>query len=544
MPKGKAKMNSSDNLPPPQTRSLRSKRRESPSDESSLTDDVRTTLGQKDTGDDSGAAAVSLKHPLQECSVIIKQHHQAVGVSCLPEQDGLTKGKGTETTSVKVSNEADAGREETDPSGDSQLETGGVNTDTDTKKNGDNMEETASEECNGSHQSSADQLQVSKDDDDDDDDDESSAVEEQMLEKIKSNLEKNQYKPCTSDVKESTAGSPAKKKRRTCACGQAEKGRSHFSQIQTPEVWQNGAEGAEKQICNKTALEEEIPAASSSPQHVSAERSEAEPAPQSSHQPAETEVQGAASTSDGISTLPVLGSSEGNAFEAERVSPPGPEPTDNLESHQHAEEEEEHLGNQQLQEHKESTAQNGAEKLTKTGGGKSAEVNLSSAIRSQMEESGNEEATEADALRMRSENGTGDDRKGRVTGDGVEEAVSSAEGGVVTLGEASLTPSVHEGKTNCDPEDDPAPGSSAERADDTFGPGCFDYVSDSQLNAIVLLDEKTTENDEADLSVGLEDATNLICGLIRELSSLNRKVMVAHRKVENLRRKNPRSFSR
>ncbi|KAI9544085.1 hypothetical protein NQZ68_005134 [Dissostichus eleginoides] len=32
-----------------------------------------------------------------------------------------------------------------------------------------------------------------------------------------------------------------------------------------------------------------------------------------------------------------------------------------------------------------------------------------------------------------------------------------------------------------------------------------------------------------------EDATELICGLIRELSSLNRKVMATHRDLENLR---------
>ncbi|KAK6300811.1 hypothetical protein J4Q44_G00289090 [Coregonus suidteri] len=63
---------------------------------------------------------------------------------------------------------------------------------------------------------------------------------------------------------------------------------------------------------------------------------------------------------------------------------------------------------------------------------------------------------------------------------------------------------------------------------DPFGALALDYVSDSQLNTITLTEEEEGE----------EDATELVCGLIRELSSLNRVVMATHRELETLRRGN------
>ncbi|XP_041696940.2 RNA-binding protein 25 isoform X2 [Coregonus clupeaformis] len=63
---------------------------------------------------------------------------------------------------------------------------------------------------------------------------------------------------------------------------------------------------------------------------------------------------------------------------------------------------------------------------------------------------------------------------------------------------------------------------------DPFRALALDYVSDSQLNTITLTEEEEGE----------EDATELVCGLIRELSSLNRVVMATHRELETLRRGN------
>ncbi|XP_013879282.1 RE1-silencing transcription factor [Austrofundulus limnaeus] len=530
MPKINAKLNN-DNSLPAQTRPLESRKSKSPSDESVLTDDDQTTLSQKNTEDDTGSVAVPLQCPLQECAGIVKQHHQAAELSCLSEQGGLCKEKGTEMTSVDITNVAVTGQEDKDPSSDSQLETCGVN-----KKNEEDGEGAGrkQQECNISpDQTSSDQLQVSKDDND------STILEKQIYSKRNLDLEKNQDEPstCTSDAEESTAGLPAKKKRRM-----TEKEWSHSSQ--NNENCPNGAESSDKQIYDKTptsvALEEKPPSASASPQHVSAdciaERSEAEPTPHNSHRPAETEVQIAVATSEGTSILCDPDSLEGKTPEAERW--PGPEPTDNPESHENAEEEEQRLENQQLQEHKEIIAENRAEvpeKQMEIGLGESADVNLKSTGTSQVEESDGKDGAEADFSQMTRANETGDEKM-RCTTDGVKEAVSSADNGSVQ---------------ECDPDDSGAPGSSTgctpsqtRGPDDTFGFGCSDYVSDSQLNTIVLVDEKMMEKNEPDLSVQLEDATDLICGLIGELSSLNRKVMVAHRQLDNLRRKNTKGFAR
>eukprot|EP00066_Takifugu_rubripes_P021496 XP_011610762.1 PREDICTED: uncharacterized protein LOC105417633 [Takifugu rubripes] len=62
----------------------------------------------------------------------------------------------------------------------------------------------------------------------------------------------------------------------------------------------------------------------------------------------------------------------------------------------------------------------------------------------------------------------------------------------------------------------------------------LDYVSDSQLNTIALTEDLMME---ADLhSPECPDVTDLMRGLIQELSSLNQKVMAAHRDLENLHR--------
>ncbi|CAL8330490.1 unnamed protein product [Lota lota] len=80
----------------------------------------------------------------------------------------------------------------------------------------------------------------------------------------------------------------------------------------------------------------------------------------------------------------------------------------------------------------------------------------------------------------------------------------------------------------------------ARETPDLLGFGSFDYISDSQLHNINLIEAQGGQ-----MAYGgscsshcLEDATDLVHGLIRELSSLNRIVMATQRKVENLRRCN------
>ncbi|XP_061736600.1 uncharacterized protein LOC133538810 [Nerophis ophidion] len=71
----------------------------------------------------------------------------------------------------------------------------------------------------------------------------------------------------------------------------------------------------------------------------------------------------------------------------------------------------------------------------------------------------------------------------------------------------------------------------------------YHFVSDTQLNNISFIQDEAAKEDEDECS---EDATQLVCGLIRELSFLNRTVMAAHRELENMRRsrKNSRKLLR
>ncbi|XP_055014073.1 uncharacterized protein si:ch211-286b5.2 isoform X3 [Boleophthalmus pectinirostris] len=67
-------------------------------------------------------------------------------------------------------------------------------------------------------------------------------------------------------------------------------------------------------------------------------------------------------------------------------------------------------------------------------------------------------------------------------------------------------------------------------------PHSREYVSDSQLNNIDMTDQITDVGTRVSPEC-YEDVTDLVGGLIRELSSLNRMVMATHRELENLRRR-------
>ncbi|XP_048103922.1 cyclic nucleotide-gated cation channel beta-1 isoform X1 [Alosa alosa] len=72
---------------------------------------------------------------------------------------------------------------------------------------------------------------------------------------------------------------------------------------------------------------------------------------------------------------------------------------------------------------------------------------------------------------------------------------------------------------------------------DPFDPLSVNTVSDSQLNDITLNMEMEDQH-VPESSRSHKDATELVCGLIRELSSLNRTIMAAHRELESFRRGN------
>ncbi|XP_077461163.1 uncharacterized protein LOC144077357 isoform X2 [Stigmatopora argus] len=75
---------------------------------------------------------------------------------------------------------------------------------------------------------------------------------------------------------------------------------------------------------------------------------------------------------------------------------------------------------------------------------------------------------------------------------------------------------------------------------------CTDFVSDSQLNKVAISEDQAIKKKTANPPSHDEDGSVLVCGLIKELSFLNRTVMAAHREIENMRRasKNSRNLPR
>ncbi|XP_022611411.1 uncharacterized protein LOC111229378 isoform X2 [Seriola dumerili] len=288
----------------------------------------------------------------------------------------------------------------------------------------------------------------------------------------------------------------------------------------------------------------------------------------------ENEVHIAVTTSDSTGTVCDPGCSEGKSCEAEGGTEAGPEQTSEPKSDQPAQDEvEEHLGNlEQQREIAGSTSEimtqtPETQQTRKEGEDRSTEVDCSPAVSlytnpTQSEESEKKDGSEASSLHVHTGTKTRSEGKEEMMADavvGVEAEGSSSTfnqpGGLncgsVELCEAAGTPG-SERKESCDPDDERGPSTvNTERTKtrdttDPYGSGSLDYVSDSQLNTIVLIEEVVMEEADPGSSDCHEDATDLICGLIRELSSLNRKVMATHRELENLRRgsKTPRSSNR
>ncbi|XP_023277885.1 uncharacterized protein LOC111666694 isoform X2 [Seriola lalandi dorsalis] len=555
MAKGKGKISSSDGVAPTQPRSLRSRKRECPSDEVSQTDSDQATLHQQDREENNTTmVGTPLQHSqstLQDGALITNQQDQAVGPPCLTKQDDFKEERHAEETNVYVTNvivNAFEGQEETTvtrPNNDSELECFRVHNDNVTNKSG--MEEITPQEGIGSpSQTCTDQLLVFLPTSEEGDGSCAPALVEQLDAKDNSqcNLERNHEtsqedtsNTCMADVKEITkeaeAGLPAKKKRRMGMCGLTERERSHFLQTQKPEKGQNRMERVEKQIYNSNtadlAAQEEIISSllcPSSPLSIPADRiteqRKAEIKLQSNicggDDRAETEVHIAVTTSDSTGTVCDPGCSEGKSCEAEGGTEAGPEQTSEPKSDQPAQDEvEEHLGNREQQRE------------------------LAGSTRTKTRSEGKE--------KMMADADVG------VEAEGSSSTFNQPGGlncGSFELCEAAGSPG-SERKESCDPDDERGPSTvNTERTKtrdttDPYGSGSLDYVSDSQLNTIVLIEEVVMEKEaDAGSSDCHEDATDLICGLIRELSSLNRKVMATHRELENLRRgsKTPRSSNR
>ncbi|KAM7418750.1 hypothetical protein PAMA_016057 [Pampus argenteus] len=574
MAKARAKISIIDGLAPPQPMLLRSRKREHPSDEVSLTDNIQASVHPQDTGGNNSAEAAA---PLQRPQSPVQETTMTSAQQAAEQQQDITAVE----KHVKE-NEVVKAQEETvaSPKNDSQLESFRLHTEKNTSKNGKDEEEIMPEECNKSpSQMCTDQLQVSLPTSEESDESCVTALEEQLgaRETSHSDLERNRETSqdessqdvCMVDVKEITkvavARLPVKKKRRMGMCGLTEKERSHFLQTQKRENVQNGLERVERQMCNNKddlSTQEEIISSLSLPSSPPpilaasvAEPREAEIRLQSSHceraDRAKTEV----STSDGTSTVCDPGCSEGKSCDAER----GPEQTSDSQSDPPVEEELAHLGNPEQQELEGSTAEIMAEIHQKQMEDGLAEVETCYNYPSQNEETEKQkDGSEAAPLQVRGVTITRDEKKEEMTGDaedsnraraGTSSTDTQREGfncGSEELCQAAVTPGGSERSRYCGPDDEPATSSSTMKKEDTqtrdatdpFGSGCLDYVSDSQLNAIVWTEEVMDKDKDRDLGSSdcNEDATDLICGLIRELSSLNRTVMATHREIEHLRR--------
>ncbi|XP_029919205.1 uncharacterized protein LOC115367382 isoform X2 [Myripristis murdjan] len=383
--------------------------------------------------------------------------------------------------------------------------------------------------------------------------------------------------------KEPATWCPAKKKRRMGMCGLTEKERSHFLQTQKRENGQNGTVGNERHKSDKVGEEEMTCSASlSSPPSIAAvsvtEQIETDLKLQSGYceveDRAETDVHIAMTTSDGTRNGgDPAGSSEGHTCQADPSNVPHPAQVSDSELDPPAEDGE-HLGvshalvGEEQQEQGGSTVETAVKKdetQTKDGDdgsgmldrdpGSTFPTNTSQNEGSEREQRDGSQASagQMDSV-VRRTNGRVEGTGGEAwDGDG-DEAMASTRAtkpGVLSCGSvdvcsATVSPSGSAGEGNCGPKDThgtgPAPGNTerpqTRLTPDPFGSGSLDYVSDSQLNSIVLIDDMMEHDWDLSSSDCCEDATDLVCGLIRELSSLNRTVMATHRELENLRRGN------
>ncbi|KAG7223792.1 hypothetical protein INR49_026475 [Caranx melampygus] len=264
MAKGKGKINSSDDSAPPQPRSLRSRKRECPSEE------IQATLHQQgmDNMKENNTAVVGTLQqdpqiPLQDCAMITDQQDQAER----PDDPEEVRHAGeTKVHLTDMTNKTFEGQEETaavtSSSHDAKLEEFRVQTDNDTKNS--RMEEITLQERIGSLSGTCtNQLRVFLPTSEEGDGFCALTLEKEQGAKDNSqcNLERNHETSqenqsnqtlCMADVKENTkeaeAGLPAKKKRRMGMCGLTETERSNFLQTQRRENGQSRVERVEKQI--------------------------------------------------------------------------------------------------------------------------------------------------------------------------------------------------------------------------------------------------------------------------------------------------------
>ncbi|XP_053274380.1 uncharacterized protein LOC128436618 isoform X2 [Pleuronectes platessa] len=517
--------------------------------------------------------------------MITHPQDQAAEQPCLAKQDESKEDQLSEkpNTCLKdVTVKTFEGQQESTVTTASELEGCMVHSNNDTNKSGIE-EESPQDSIRPPSPTGSDQPQVFSPTSEEGDGSGAATLEKQLdsKETSQSDLEKNhetsQEDTCTlsmADVKEITkeaaVGLRTKKKRRMGMCGLTEKERSHFLLAQKRETEQSGVEEVERQICSNAAdpvAQERIISSLfvqssllSIPVDGIAEQNPAETLKSSRcgvNNRAETEVHVVVTTSDGSSPVCDPGSWEVKNCEAERGTEPGPEQTGEPESCPITQDNMlEHLVNQEKQElenGKTVVTTETPEKQTTDGEDKSTEAGGCAAMGSYINPAENEESEKKEAtagLRVQRETETSDEEEMMVDGsdgsevEGISSTITGPGGfncGSVELSEAAVTPpgrkDSHDLKYELAPPTVTTGHTWTRDPTEVFASGGLDYVSDSQLNTIDLIDEEVKEREKTfGFSDNPGDATDLICGLIRELSSLNQKVMATHRELENLQR--------
>ncbi|XP_061685001.1 uncharacterized protein LOC133505694 isoform X2 [Syngnathoides biaculeatus] len=319
---------------------------------------------------------------------------------------------------------------------------------------------------------------------------------------------------------EAVTEEPIKKRKRMGMCGLTEKERSRFLQMSKTVNGQTGREKVEEQMSkNKADVESSVlpPSLLPSPVAVSSRPSEEEVLRSSKDKPLDrpgTEVHIPATPSDVSDTVSKASCLYGKSQDHGEAPVTAPDPTVNTKSDPLAMDEEDHLENPNPQE-----------------------VDCSSSNITFSNQEVQRVATKIDEKKH-------DVCSGSANCDEDKTNVLSANphqgddfGNVCEVGPSGDT------KNNNMPSLDDEPGLGAVSTEypqtmntnDLLGSGCFDFVSDSQLNNIPIEDQ--AESDKLVKPSGHEeDASGLMRGLIKELSFLNRTVMAAHREIENMRR--------
>ncbi|XP_029008751.1 uncharacterized protein LOC114856953 isoform X2 [Betta splendens] len=498
MAKGKAKF-SSESVAAPQPRSLRSRKRECPSEELSV--DAEAPLHQQDSKGNNTAVVrthvQSLESPLQECATITSHLLQAAEQSCPTKHDAFTEEKQAENKMEAPDelkeNPATCPNQDPQPQGCIiNLENGVGKKEIQPEKVTVLVSDTLTDHQQVLTAEDADGFCVD-------------ALEKQLDAKttsycnLESRHESSQDKPsqvCVDDFRDVALGLPVRKKRRMGMCGLTEKERSYFLQTQKRENGHSEVE-VEKQLCNNAvdpvAQDDTVTPAPS-----------AEIQLQSSLCGGDTRTETEVTTLDGTGALVHSDGSEGKTSEAEESTVT------------------------------EQQSNQGAEKTVGSPSMSLKEQEQEEAIPVKQREDGEEDSARFDRIPFTT----------NYTKTSQNEETEKKNNGSET---DSLLCALYV---------EPAAGSSTVNTEhnetgdtmEPFGSQHFDDVSDSQLNSIALMEEKRMGKEEdAGFSscpqdtTNHKDATNLVCGLIRELSSLNRKVMAAHRELENLRRGSSRS---